>query len=447
MNILVILTLVSCRDNYIIMFKRDRRLDKMSAQAALESNIRRTKSHFLESDRINHYVSNGYVASLNESTVRRLKEDPSVQVAEKDRMVRIADYKIFDVVMDIEEEKEVKIKKQYNAPWGLSRVTGIDYLKKHIFLYPSNSGDNVDVYVIDTGVEVDHPEFEGRARWGINLVDGSVDRDENGHGTHCAGVIASKSFGIAKNANITAIKVLDSDGYGMISRIIAGIDFVIEEHEAKKDLLYDLATAKFLTESNKNVSDLNGKIEEFIDNSDLLPKSIVNMSVGGEKSVALNFAIDYATSLGIHISVAAGNDSKNACEYSPGSSKHAITTGASTKKDTTAEFSNFGRCVDLYAPGVDIISTWNDKGSRIASGTSMAAPHTTGAMAMYLSSFQFSPKKLKEQILKDTQIAIKEVGADESLFNKIWPLNYFFNDDKLPLLSIYNLLKKIEESK
>ncbi|KAF9763679.1 putative subtilisin-like proteinase 1 [Nosema granulosis] len=444
MKILFIITVILCRDSYIVMFKRNRRLNKMSAQAALENNIIRTMSHFDGSDQIKHYVSNGYVAELSESTVKKLRADSSVQLAEKDRMVKIADYKIFDIVLNVDEDPniKVKIKKQYNAPWGLSRVTGIDYFKHHLFLYPSNSGQDVDVYVIDTGVAVDHPEFQGRARWGANLVDGSPDKDENGHGTHCAGVIASKSFGIAKNANITAIKVLDRDGSGMISRIIAGIDFVIDEHESKKDLLYDMATAKFLSKNSKE-SNLNEKIEKFINESDLLPKSVVNMSVGGERSAALNFAIDYAVSLGIHFSVAAGNERKNACAFSPGSSKHAITTGASTKKDTTADFSNFGKCVDLYAPGVDIISTWNDKGSRMASGTSMAAPHTTGAMAMYLSSYQYSPENLKKQIIKDTQNAIKECESGNSFYN-IWPLNILFSKDKLPLLSIQNLLKKIE---
>jgi cerevisin len=455
------------------MFKRKKNAYGIASHEVQANNIMKSQQHFSEGDEIHNYVSNGYVASLNPSTVERLKADENVQVVEKDKMMRIADFnlsdyhkkeeitlnefimanfnlsndKIFDDGLfgdkNMFSDDKILIKRQYDAPWGLSRVTGLEFLKKHMFLYPSNSGENVEVYVIDTGIEVNHPEFQGRARWGANLVEGSEDRDENGHGTHCAGVIGSKSYGLAKKANITAVKVLDKNGAGLISRIISGIDFVIEEHEERLGLLYDIAKSKFINEKLNITTGVSEKIDQFIQKSDLFPKTVVNMSVGGGKSAALNFALDYATSLGIHFSVAAGNDNQNACEYSPGSSNNSITTGASTQKDITADFSNFGKCVDIYAPGVEILSTWNDKGTKFASGTSMATPHTTGTMAMYLSTSSYTPEELKNQILKDSQKSIKD-SRESSFISNIWPINKIFGSNKLPLLSIQNLLYKIE---
>jgi len=358
-------------------------------------------------------------------------------------------------------EKQNIIEIQDDAPWGLCRISsGKNFLKNKVFKYPSSAGENVDVYIIDTGIEINHPEFRGNARWGINLVEGTDDTDEHGHGTHCAGVIGGFSMGIAKNANLIAVKVLDKNGIGKISRVILGVDHVIHEHDKKMEDIDGYYRKEFLDRKVNNKSEKEYILEtddkkfkpnfvkdltKFLQIEEVKPKTVVNMSVGGLKSRALEFAIDYATRLGIHFSVAAGNDHENACAFSPGSSKNALTVGASTKDDTITFFSNIGECVDLYAPGMEIQSSWINGEYKLASGTSMAAPHATGVMALYLGIKNYDPDELKNIIIKDTFKVIEDEENDSDMLD-FWPIKYFFGDDtnKLSLLSIKKLNDKIE---
>lgn len=450
MRILYILPHILCLDNYIVMFKRRPNLTKFQAALNYENNIIKATKYFSEKSRLQDNISNGFLAQMDSETVSKLKNDEDIEIVEKDSTVKITDYKVLDFLITQDTNKipityskytPEKMIVQEQAPWGLSRILGKSYLKSHKYIYPENAGKNVEVYVIDTGINVQHPDFEGRARWGANMVENSVDKDENGHGTHVAGVIGGSKYGISKNTSLVAVKVLDSNGVGMISRILKGIDFVITEHEKKKDVLYDLASAKYLGKKYKK--NLEESLEEFINDSELLPKTVVNMSVGGAKSMALNFALDYATSLGIHFAVAAGNDHENACSYSPGSSKHAITIGASDIHDMTADFTNYGSCVDIFAPGVNILSAWNDNNFKIASGTSMASPHVAGVMSLYLGFKRYTPEKLKNKILSDSKHVVEYKEPNESMFRIFWPLNWFNNDEKLPLVSINNLIKKL----
>lgn len=263
---------------------------------------------------------------------------------------------------------------QEDAPWGLKRISKAlkeiftDSSLSDPYRYPSSAGENVDVYIIDTGINVDHEDFEGRAKWGKTIPLFDLDIDGNGHGTHCAGTIGSKTFGVAKKANLIAVKVLRTSGFGTNSDVIKGVEWVTKQHR------------KNSRKGNK--------------------QSVANMSLGGGRSVTLEKVVDRAVGAGVHFSVAAGNDAEDACDYSPAAADGPITVGASTSADTMAYFSNTGKCVDIFAPGLDIKSTWI--GSKDAvntiSGTSMASPHVAGVLALYLGEGNWTPKALKEEL-------------------------------------------------
>ncbi|KAF9944836.1 serine protease, partial [Modicella reniformis] len=250
---------------------------------------------------------------------------------------------------------------QKGAPWGLARLSHrktLNLLNYKKYVYDINGGAGVTVFVIDTGINIKHREFYGRASWGKTIPYGDKDEDGNGHGTHCAGTIASKAYGVAKKAKVVAVKVLKSNGVGTMSDTIGGVDFATKQHLALK-----------------------------AEQGDKYKGSVANMSLGGGKSRPLESAIAGAIRKGLHFAVAAGNDNRNACNYSPSGSKDAVTVAASTLQDDRAYFSNYGTCVDVFAPGLNIESAW--KGSSTAkntiSGTSMAAPHVAGLIAYYLS--------------------------------------------------------------
>lgn len=290
-----------------------------------------------------------------------------------------------------------------NAPWGLARISHRDSLSFGTFnkyLYAADGGEGVDVYVIDTGTNTDHVDFEGRASWGKTIPAGDADEDGNGHGTHCSGTIAGKKYGVAKKANVYAVKVLRSNGSGSMSDVVSGVEWAATQHI-------------------KKVKDAKaGKAKGF-------KGSTANMSLGGGKSVTLDKAVNAAVDAGIHFAVAAGNDNADSCNYSPAAAEKAVTVGASTLADERAYFSNYGKCNDIFAPGLNILSTWI--GSKYAvntiSGTSMASPHVAGLLAYYLSlqpssdsAFavaEITPKKLKESLISvGTQGALTDVPSD-----------------------------------
>lgn len=276
-----------------------------------------------------------------------------------------------------------------NAPWGLARIShrdGLSFGSFNKYLYAEDGGEGVDVYVIDTGTNVNHVDFEGRAKWGKTVPPGDADEDGNGHGTHCSGTVAGKKYGVAKKANVRAVKVLRSNGSGTMSDVIKGVEYAAIAHNSQVQATKD------------------GKRKGF-------KGSAANMSLGGGKSPTLDKAVNAAVDAGIHFAVAAGNDNADSCNYSPAAAEKAVTVGASTLKDERAYFSNFGKCNDIFAPGLNILSTWI--GSKYAvntiSGTSMASPHIAGLLA-YLLSLQppadsafavaeITPKKLKADLL------------------------------------------------
>lgn len=282
------------------------------------------------------------------------------------------------------------------APWGLARVSHrktLSFGTYNKYLYAEDGGEGVDAYVIDTGTNTDHVDFEGRAHWGKTIPKGDADVDGNGHGTHCSGTIAGKKYGVAKKANVYAVKVLRSNGSGTMADVIAGVDFAATSH------LEQVKAAK------------DGKRKGF-------KGSVANMSLGGGRTTLLDDAVDAAVDAGIHFAVAAGNDNADACNYSPAASKNAVTVGASAIDDSRAYFSNYGKCTDIFAPGLSIQSTWI--GSKTAvntiSGTSMASPHICGLLAYYLSlqpasDSEYSVAAITPKELKSQLISIATVGA------------------------------------
>jgi cerevisin len=268
-----------------------------------------------------------------------------------------------------------------------------DYNK---YLYAADGGEGVDVYVIDTGTNYEHVDFEGRAHWGKTIPANDADEDGNGHGTHCSGTVAGKKYGVAKKANVYAVKVLRSNGSGTMADVVKGVEWAANAHTEKV---------------KKGKKGFKG--------------SAANMSLGGGKSPALDRAVNGAVEAGIHFAVAAGNDNADSCNYSPAAADLAITVGASALDDSRAYFSNFGKCNDIFAPGLSIQSTWI--GSKYAvntiSGTSMASPHIAGLLAYYLSLqpakdsayavAEITPKELKKNIISiATKGALSDVPSD-----------------------------------
>jgi len=292
----------------------------------------------------------GYAGKFTDQVLQRIREMPEVDYVERDQIVKTQEI-------------------QTSAPWGLARISHRPKLTFGTFTkyeYDLGGGEGVDVYVIDTGINIHHEEFEGRASWGKTIPLNDFDEDNNGHGTHCAGTIASRKYGVAKAANVIAVKVLGSNGSGSMSDVIAGVTFAAESAAAK-------ATAA--TAERKATGSTRHK------------GSVANMSLGGGKSRALDDTVNAAVDSGLHFAVAAGNDNRDACSYSPAGAKKAVTVGASTLSDERAYFSNFGPCVDVFAPGLNILSTWVGSNTSVntISGTSMASPHTAGLLAYLLS--------------------------------------------------------------
>ena len=286
------------------------------------------------------------------------------------------------------DRKVMAIAVQDDATWGLDRVDQPALPLDGDYRYPDTAGSGVTVYVIDTGLRASHLEFSGRVQAGRNFVSsggflfggGSVDasdtNDCNGHGTHVAGTAVGTTYGIAKQASIAPVRVLDCNGSGSNSGVIAGVDWVAGNHQKP---------------------------------------AVANMSLGGGNSDALDNAVRNAVNAGVTMVVAAGNDNANACNGSPNRVAEALTIGATTNTDQRSSFSNYGACVDVFAPGSDITSAWYQSDTQTArlNGTSMAAPHAAGAAALYLSAHTSATPTQVGQALIENSVngAIANAGS------------------------------------
>jgi subtilisin family serine protease len=260
---------------------------------------------------------------------------------------------------------------QTGATWGLDRVDQRARPLNGTYRYTS-TGTGVTAYVIDTGIYTAHPNFGGRASGGFTSVsDGNGTNDCNGHGTHVAGTIGSATYGVAKAVRLVAVRVLDCAGSGSYSGVIAGIDWVTFNHAGP---------------------------------------SVANMSLGGGRSQALNDAVTASIGEGVTYAVAAGNENQSACNVSPASTPLALTAGATDINDNRASFSNFGSCVDVFAPGVNITSTSRTGGTATFSGTSMASPHVAGLAALFLQNNPYATPATVASVIK-TDAAAGVVGS------------------------------------
>ncbi|OQE24941.1 hypothetical protein PENFLA_c009G00055 [Penicillium flavigenum] len=325
----------------------------------------------------------GYAGHFHEDVIEQIRRHPDVDYIERDSEVRTM--------------SEGSVEK--NAPWGLARIShreSLSFGNFNKYLYAEEGGEGVDAYVIDTGTNVKHVDFEGRANWGKTIPQGDADEDGNGHGTHCSGTIAGKKFGVAKKANVYAVKVLRSNGSGTMSDVVKGVEWAAEAHIKK---------------SKKGDKKFKG--------------SVANMSLGGGSSRTLDLAVNAAVDAGIHFAVAAGNDNADACNYSPAAAEKAVTVGASTLADERAYFSNYGKCTDIFAPGLNILSTWvgSDHATNTISGTSMASPHIAGLLAYYVSLApakdsayavaDVTPKQLKAALISvATEGTLTDIPSD-----------------------------------
>ncbi|KAJ3069325.1 hypothetical protein HK102_006948 [Quaeritorhiza haematococci] len=246
-------------------------------------------------------------------------------------------------------EPQPPVEQVMYTPWGLQRISQSDQ-----YLYPDSAGAGVDIYVIDSGVEITHPELNGLARHGPAFVDNGDPTDLNGHGTHVAGILVSRTYGVAKRANVISVKCFGAAGTSNAKAILAGLNWVREEVRR------------------------NGN-----------RPSIINMSISGKRDPVMEEAVSDAVRAGIYVIAAAGNSKRNACERSPAGSPDVIAVGATAIDDTIGDFSNFGECLDMLAPGVNIESTYINTSVKSMNGTSMAAPYVAGAMALILAERQF----------------------------------------------------------
>jgi len=275
----------------------------------------------------------GFAASLPESALQGLRNHPQVDFIEQDQTVSLRQ----------------AVSPQNQATWGLDRIDQADMPLDTQYHF-NHTGAGVHAFIIDSGVRADHVEFSGRLVPGFSSVaDGNGTADCNGHGTHVAGTVGGTTWGVAKGVRIVPVRVLDCAGTGTWSAVIAGIDWVA---------------------------------------SSALRPAVANMSLGGAVSAAVNAAVANAVARGVTMVVAAGNSNADACTASPASEPTAITVGASTSLDYRASFSNWGSCVDVFAPGAGITSAWNTSSSatNTIGGTSMASPHAAGAAALILQS-------------------------------------------------------------
>jgi subtilisin family serine protease len=310
----------------------------------------------------------GYIDPVSANKFDKLYSDVSVAA---DLAIKITSA----VRLDIHGSKKKKgncVTENTNSTRYLPNLDRIDQARLPLngkYNYPGTAGSGVNVYIVDTGINIQNLDFEGRATHGGSFCAGCPNTDDHGHGTNVAGIVGGKIFGVAKKVRLIAIKAFDAGGHGSTSDLIMGLSFIANEH----------------IKSTKK-------------------KTVVNMSVRFAFSNTINAAVDSLTSMGIHVVVAAGNEAGDACLVSPASALTAIAVGATDPStDRIASFSNKGKCVDIFAPGVNIVSDGIGSNTDILvqSGTSQATPHVSGTVALIIAqSGNRTPAQMKIEINK-----------------------------------------------
>ena len=315
-------------DRYMVIFKADR----VFSAAAVNSKAAEAEIQFGAQV---HYIYDsavqGYAATLSVQAVEALRKDADVAYIEQDQVFTINDT-------------------QTGPPWGLDRIDQRSLPLSNSYTYATD-GQGVHAYIIDTGIRSSHTEFSGRIGAGYDAVDGGAPDDCNGHGTHVAGTVGGSTYGVAKRVTLHGVRVLDCNGSGTTSGVVAGINWVTTNYTNTKP-------------------------------------AVANMSLGGGASQTLDTALRNSVAAGVVHVVAAGNETADACNSSPAREPLAITVGATNSSDQRASFSNYGTCLDIFAPGVNILSSWytGDSAAGSLSGTSMASPHVAGVVALHLAS-------------------------------------------------------------
>lgn len=320
---------VKVRSEEALSFKEGVEQARVATQKVLKENQ-------IAEEKLEHvyaYALNGFSATLTDEEYLKLKSDERVKYIEPDAVV-----KAFNT--------------QTNATWGIDRVDQRDLPLNQTYTWDA-TGQGVRAYIIDTGIRYTHVDFGSRASFGFDAF-GSNGNDGNGHGTHVAGTVGGTTYGVAKNALLVAVRVLDNSGSGSTSGVIAGMDWVTANH---------------------------------------IKPAVANMSLGGGASTATDEAVARMYDAGVPVIVAAGNGNmagreQDACNYSPARAPKAYTVGATTSSDAKASYSNYGNCVNMFAPGSSITSAWYTSNTAIntISGTSMASPHVAGAAALFLQN-------------------------------------------------------------
>jgi subtilisin family serine protease len=331
------------KDSFVVALKDSPTLHAKGVDAtasALRARYGGTIGHVF------HKALHGFEISVSEAAARQLAADPTVEYVQRNGIYTIAGT-------------------QTNPPsWGLDRIDQHNLPLDNSYTYPTTAS-NVHAYIIDTGIRFSHSDFGGRATSGIDEIDGGTADDCHGHGTHVSGTVGGASYGVAKAVQLVAVRVLDCNGSGTTAQVAAGIDWVT---------------------------------------SNAVKPAVANMSLGGSADTTLDTAVNNSISSGVTYAIAAGNSNADACTTSPARVAAAITVGATDSSDNRASFSNFGTCLDIFAPGVSITSDWNtsDTATNTISGTSMATPHVTGAAALVASANpSWTPQQIRDYLVNN----------------------------------------------
>lgn len=354
-------------DSYIVVLKSDaaRSENERSSQRPLVAALAHElgRAHGGSVGDVYQYALKGFSMRMSNERAAALANDPRVDYVEPDQ--------VYEAVAT-----------QSPATWGLDRVDQRDLPLDSSYTY-NQTGQGVQAYIIDTGIRASHQEFAGRIGNGFTAVsDGNGTNDCNGHGTHVAGTVGGTTYGLAKQVTLHAVRVLSCSGSGSTSGVIAGVDWVTQNHTKP---------------------------------------AVANMSLGGGVSSALDQAVANSISAGVSYAIAAGNSNTDACTSSPARVSSANTVGATTSTDARSSFSNFGTCVDIFAPGSSITSSWNtsDTATNTISGTSMATPHVAGALALYLQSNPTASPATASQALVGNSTPNKVTGAGSGSPNRL----------------------------